>query len=344
VTSGELRGAELPLAHPPALPGTPSIDASYRSLIVSLPPGLRALGRSLPFKLGLTTSPEGGWGEFIGLHPNRELPVYAAESNVPGGAKLSLDAGELQRFVRAHHLGACAWLVRDRLADGQVAADDQLVELSRWLGERWRDAIVEATGDAALCDRLIGEAVARWRAGTAAEHRVLAAGKVNPTRYAALVRDKLGWIAVPSQALLLGRGGAARGEVFRQAHDLFLLSLQAVDDVIDRDEDRALRGSDFPSALGCSAGALLRAAPKLASRGAAAAARGGFSWFASWLEAFARAVDGWRLEGDVVVDELEAIGLAGEIEETIVDGAWKGGLGGELREDPPASPDAWPPA
>jgi hypothetical protein len=42
--------------------------------------------------------------------------------------------------------------------------------------------------------------------------------------------------------------------------------------------------------MGCSPGALVRAAPKLVRQAAAAAAAGGFSWFAAWLEAFARAI------------------------------------------------------
>jgi hypothetical protein len=139
--------------------------------------------------------------------------------------------------------------------------------------------------------------------------------------YAAIVREKLGWIAAPSQALLRMTREPRRLTPFQQAHDLYLIGLQAIDDMIDAEEDRALRGTDVPGALGCSAGALVRAAPMLVRRAAATASTGGFTWFANWLDAFAGAISSWRLAGDALGDELDAIGIAGEIEEAILSGA-----------------------
>jgi hypothetical protein len=265
----------------------------------------------------LTGRPEGGWGDFVGLHPNRELPLYAAQDLAAEGG-FCLPIADLHRFVRAHHVGGFTWLLRDRLADGQVAADDALLELGRRYTDGWRETLIAATENAAAVDTLIDDATVRWRLGTAAEHRALGAGTLDPRRYATLVRDKLAWISLPSRALLLTRGDPARVKSFADAHDLFLLGLQTVDDVIDRDEDRAHRGCDVPAALGCSAGALLRTAPKLVARSAALAAAAGFTWIASWLEAFGHAIRAWRLDGDMMMDEIEAIGLAGEIEETVL--------------------------
>jgi hypothetical protein len=135
-----------------------------------------------------------------------------------------------------------------------------------------------------------------------------------------VVKEKLSWIAVPSQALLMKRGTARRVTAFLRAHDLFMLGLQAIDDVIDINQDKALHGGDVPTALGCSAGALMRVAPKLVQRAAEVAAEGRFGWFARWLEAFAQAIAGWRLAGDALVDELDAIGIAGEVEEEVLGG------------------------
>jgi hypothetical protein len=307
--------------HPPAVPGVPSIDDSYAWLTSALPARLAETARTLPAKLGLTKAKEGGWDDFIGLHPNRELPLYAAQDvEVAGG--LALPLPELHRFVRAHHVGGFAWLLRDRIADGQIAADDQLKELARRYTQGWQDALAEATGDAALTEALVTGSTARWRRGTAAEQGSPGSGSLTPVAYTAIVRDKLAWIGAPSHALLISRGGAGRLRAFRDAHDLFLLGLQAVDDVIDRDEDRARRGSDTPTWLGCSPGALLRVAPKLVTRAAVRAAAGGFSWIAAWLEAFGRAISGWRVDGDPLQDDIDAIGIAGEIEEAVVsDGA-----------------------
>jgi hypothetical protein len=324
VTSGELEAAVRAAAHPPPLPGTPSIDGSYRALVASLPGRLQATARVLPWRLGLTAREDGGWDEFVALHPNRELPVYAAEAPAGEGG-LRLDPDGLGRFVSAHHAGGFAWLLRDRLADGQVTADEELLELVRRYGAHWRAALTGATGDGPLVDELSEDAIVRWRCATALERRAWAPGELTPEAWATGVRDKLAWIGVPARALLIsGSDGEAearsRERAFRCAHDLFLLALQAIDDVIDRDEDRRLRGTDGPTSLGCSPGALLRVAPKLAGLGAAVADAAGFSWFGSWLGTFTHAIRCWRLEGDAVEDELGAIGIAGQIEEVVLDG------------------------
>jgi hypothetical protein len=305
-------------AHAPSLPGAPGFDETYRWLVDGLPVRLREPAERLPWKLGLTRSPDGRWSDFVRLHPNRELPLYAAQA--PDG-ELGLTAVDLSHFLRAHHLGAFAWLVRDRLEDGQVETDDHLLELAEVFDQRWREAIIDGTGDAALAGTLFRRATARWQRGTRAEKSVLAAGSMRAPIYAAIVQEKLGWIGAPSQALLQASGDPRRLTPFLHAHDLFLLGLQAIDDVIDMNQDRALRGSDVPSALHCSAGALVRVAPKLVRRAAATAAVGGFTWFATWLDAFAGAISSWRLAGDALNDELDAIGIAGEIEDAVLRGA-----------------------
>jgi hypothetical protein len=326
VTPGDLAAAGPPLprsvpswsAHPPPLPGAPGFDETYRWLVDGLPKRLRQPAERLPWRLGLTQSPDGRWGDFVRLHPNRALPLYAAQG---ADGALGLTADELTHYLRAHHLGAFAWLVRDRLEDGQVEGDDHLLELAEIFEQRWREAIVDGTGDVRLAEALFHRATTRWQRGTRAERKVLAAGSMRAPIYAAIVREKLSWIGAPSQALLQADGDPRRATAFVHAHDLYLVGLQAIDDVIDMDQDRALRGADVPSALHCSAGALVRTAPKLVQRAAATAAAGGFTWFGTWLDAFAGAISSWRLAGDALNDELASIGIAGEIEETLLHGA-----------------------
>jgi hypothetical protein len=307
-----------PAAHPPPLPDAPGFDETYRWLVDRLPVRLRQPAERLPWRLGLTRSPDRPWSDFVRLHPNRELPLYAAQAR---DGQLGLTAVELGPFLRAHHLGAFAWLVRDRLEDGQVEAEDHFVELAEVFEQCWREAIIDGTGKVVLAETLFRRAALRWQRGTRAEREVLASGSMRAPIYAAIVREKLGWIGAPSQALLQVKGGRIRLTSFLHAHDLYLVGLQALDDVIDAEEDRALRGTDVATALGCSRGALLRVAPMLVRRAAATAAAGGFSWFATWLDAFAGAISSWRLAGDAVGDELDAIGIAGEIEDAIVHGA-----------------------
>ena len=232
---------------------------------MALPARLREPAERLPWTLGLTSSPDGGWGDFVRLHPNRDLPVYAAQARDGG---YCLGPEDLARYVRAHHFGGFTWLLRDRMKDGQVAPDEVLRELSEIFGRRWRDAIADATGEEPLTDLLCRRSTALWRRGTGAERTALAAGSVPVTQYTSLVREKLSWIAVPSQALLLVDGDSDRLESFLAAYDLFLLGLQAIDDVSDREQDRALHGCDVADRARLLAG-------RAAAYGAEAGAAGG---------------------------------------------------------------------
>src|SRR5262245_3418440 len=167
-------------AHPPPLPGVPEFDETYRWLVDGLPARLRHPAERLPWRLGLTQSPDRPWSDFVRLHPNRELPLYAAQA--PGGA-LALSTVDLGHFLRAHHLGAFAWLVRDRLADGQVGGGSaetghHLIELAEIFEQRWREEIVDGTGHAVLAETLFRRATLRWQRGTRAEQSVLAAGSM----------------------------------------------------------------------------------------------------------------------------------------------------------------------
>jgi hypothetical protein len=226
-----------PAAHPPPLAGVSGFDETYRWLVDGLPTGLREPAERLPWRLGLTKSPDRPWSDFVRLHPNRELPLYAAQA-ADGG--LGLSAGELGPFLRAHHLGAFAWLVRDRLEDGQVEPGDHFDELADLFEQRWREAIVDGTGHAVLAETLFRRATIRWQRGTRAEQSVLRAGSLRAPIYAAIVREKLGWIGAPSQALLQVSSDPSRLRPFVRAHDLYLVGLQTLDDAIDAEEDRAL--------------------------------------------------------------------------------------------------------
>ena len=129
----------------------PTVDGSYRVLVGGLPEALHATAERLPWRLGLTQSPDGGWGDFVGLHPNRDLPIYAAQA---ADAGLVPTRSELRRFLRAHHFGGFCWLLRDRIEDGQVDADPRLLELAEVFEANWREALAQAMGDGTLAEAL----------------------------------------------------------------------------------------------------------------------------------------------------------------------------------------------
>jgi len=290
-----------------------SIDGTFLDLTASLPESVQPVLSGLPHRLGLTSSTEGQFGDFVRLHPNRELPIYAAEdSSSLDGEQMSPD--RVASFQRAHHLAAFYWLVRDRVADGQVTTDDKLAQACELLRQRWIETLTAATEDPGVAQYLIEEVTLDWERGVRDEKQSLRRGVTTPGVHGRMVVDKLRWISSASVALLLDRGQLERAQLFRRAYDLFVLALQCIDDVNDQKEDEALYGSSVPAALGCSSGTLMRAAPKLAARAAAVAAEGGFGRFATWLGVFARALGTWRPEGNPIADELGAIALAGELD------------------------------
>ena len=302
----------VPAAAPLAMPSV-SFDGTFRELTSSLPESVRPVLSGLPHRLGLTLEAEGQFGDFVTLHPNRELPIYAAEdASSLDGEEMSPD--RVACFQRAHHLAAFYWLVRDRLADGQVTADHKLAQAGEFLHQRWVEALTSATEDTGVAHYLIEEVTIDWERGVSVEKAVLRRGVTTPSVHGRMVVDKLRWISSASVALLIDRGQLERAQLFRRAYDLFVLALQCIDDVNDQKEDQALYGSSVPAALGCSSGTLMRAAPKLAARAAAVAAEGGFGRFATWLGVFARALSTWRPEGNAIADELGAIALAGELD------------------------------
>lgn len=292
-----------------------SIDDTFRELTSSLPESVRPVLSGLPHRLGLTSSETGQFGDFVRLHPNRELPLYAAEEmSGLGDVACEISPDRVACFQRAHHLAAFYWLVRDRLADGQVAVDDTLAQARELLRRRWIETLTAATEDPGVAHYLIEEVTLDWERGVRDEKEALRRGVTTPGMHGRMVTDKLRWISSASVALLIDRGELERAVLFRRAYDLFVLSLQCIDDVNDQKEDEALYGSSVPAALGCSGGTLMRAAPKLAARAAAVAGDGGFDRFATWLGAFARALGTWRPEGNPIADELGAIALAGELD------------------------------
>lgn len=310
MTGGEIAALPWPAAAPEPLP---SMNQSFRQLVAALPRAARPLARRLPHRLGLTAARDGQFEDFVTFEPNRNLPDFAVAGVAGVTGAVSPDSELLRRFRRAHHYGAFFWLVRDRLADDQTAPDRELEQLGDLLFQHWALAMEEAARDVELARAVIGDATARWRVGTADEKRALRDRTITPAYHAATVTRKLDWITSAARMLLAAAGEPERARLFQRAYDCFLLGLQCIDDVSDEAEDRTLRGCSVPEALGCSPGALLRAAPKLVSRAAGLASEGGFARLAAWMSTFSRAIEAWRLEGDPVAHEMEAIALIGQM-------------------------------
>ena len=305
--------------HPPAVPGVPSLEDSYSWLTASLPSRLAETARALPKRLGLGTAAEGGWTDFVGLHPNRELPLYAAQEIDEDTGGLCLSPAELHRFVRAHHVGGFAWLLRDRLADGQVPADEQLMELARRYTEGWRDALAEATGDAGLDGGGDGRRDGPLAPGhrRRAERRQSRDAEPGRLRRHGSGQAGLGGHAVTGPAALVWRGyplarlpGGARSLSAWACKPSTMSSIAKRTVPVEAPTFR--RGSDARPVHCFGSPPNWWRAPPSGPR------RAGFSWIGGWLETFAHAIVAWRIDGDAVRDEMEAIGLASELEAAVL--------------------------
>ena len=201
-----------PPVHPPALPDAPALEASYRSLVNSLPARAARAGGAAAVDAGADVVARRRLGRLRAPAPQPR----AADVRRAGARRRLLRQPRGSRALRARaplrrlHLAAAR-----SHAGRQVAPDEVLHELSELFGRRWRDAIADATGEEPLTDLLCRRSTALWRRGT------------TPGADSCWRRDRCGcpstrrWCArswagsaVPSQALLLVDGDSDRLESF----------------------------------------------------------------------------------------------------------------------------------
>lgn len=255
-----------------------TVDASYSEWLeaASTPRELRVIAGELPFRLGLTKTADGRWGDFIRLDPDRDLPLYATR---PGMAEASLNL-----FLRAHHIGGFYGVLRDRLLDGQVEPSAGLTTIGRALLRAWVDALAAAIGKREVAKAAIVQVLKRARIGAKME-RDMRLGRSHFSRYALSTHLKLDWITLAARMQLDMFGDHAGARAFTRAFHRVLLALQCRDDVDDAVEDRRLHGISMADALGISENVLFRTSVHLFRDAARLARLAGFSELAAWSTA-----------------------------------------------------------
>ncbi|RKH43797.1 hypothetical protein [Corallococcus sicarius] len=283
-------------------------DLEYAVTLDALPTDLQPFAKELPFHLGLTAHPEGGWEDYSALAPFQRLPAYAAERSGPALAP------EFQaRYLRAHHRGGFFGLLIDRLEDGQVPVRPEWPRLRQALFDQWLQSLTEATGNEALATQALHAAIEDWIDAVATERALRTRRRLSVAQYARLVSQKVSWLGTSAFCLLLAHGDPARLPVFRRAFDLLLLSSQCLDDALDADEDTRLHGIGFPEALGHPPRGLLRTAPGVARLGATLAREGGFHELGTWLAERARTLDESQSGKSSLQAEMSALALVAAV-------------------------------
>lgn len=257
--------------------GDEPLDRTFAALAERAPAGLRDAALALPYRLGLTHRPHGGWGDFASLPPVCDLPLFALDD----ASRVGDDA--LGRFRFAHRVGGFHGLLVDRVSDGQAEPDVTLRALRAWLRRERVHALAEALGDPVAAERLVVTGERAFRSAAARERGARRERRLDAHEYVLIVVDKTRWIALPTLAMLR-RHAPERAMLFEPAFRLFMLALQAFDDGMDTREDEALFGVTVPAMLGSRPDVLRNVARLVTHRTTAELARTGFLRFAAWSE------------------------------------------------------------
>jgi len=262
-----------------------TLDRSFDVVIGDVSSYERELLRSLPRRIGISTAATGGWDEYSKLAPMRSLPEFARE------ACESLDDERVDAFVLAHRAAGFAGLVIDRIVDGQVAGDEQLLYAARFLIDRWIELLIEATElPRETISRSVSQSLERFNAGTEEERRCLEKGIDNGRDYAMFVADKTGWLALSAQWMLALHADEAGQSAFEHCFESLVFALQLADDGLDADEDEAIRGRSIPDCLGVDRATLLVASERILRETETAASVAGLDRLAEFARGHADAL------------------------------------------------------
>lgn len=289
--------------------GDEPLDATFEELIGRAPAHLRDAARALPYRLGITHRPSGGWGDFAKIEPICDLPLFALESVAP-----SVSDESVGRYRLAHRVGGFHGLLVDRVADGQARLDPELRALRTWLRAERVAALGLATGAPFVAERLVAQAERSFRAGTAIERRARAARRMDALEYRRMVEAKTRWLAVPTLAMLGHYASAESAAPFAAGYERFMLALQLLDDAVDTNEDRALFGVTMPELLGVTPDVLRHASRLVTAEARDALAASSFSRFASWCDERLQEL----ASGASLLSALGAAALAGRLDRPAV--------------------------
>jgi hypothetical protein len=234
--SSEARGSE-PSGESEACAQRTTPDETWRALLERRAVERRNLTRVLPYRIGITPRPDGGWGDYVREPVMFDLPAMLAD-------ELDTRAFDASKWTRAHHCAGFFGLVADRVADQQVFEDAALRDDRAWLFEQWRSTLAEACGDQREAERRIDDERAIWRTAVEEERRWTAGSVVDANAYSTVVRGKCAFLWITS-AMMLEHNGVALARIaqVRESFERVMIALQCCDDARDNDEDRELKGA-----------------------------------------------------------------------------------------------------
>jgi hypothetical protein len=212
-------------------------DRLYASLCNNLPESLRAVAFELPFRLKLAPAPDVPWSRVF----KHELTLGAPE--VLWAATPGFDAALLEAAVLAHMLAVIEAFGTDRVEDGQVAADADLLAVLEQLRSA-RDRAFHALGGDVAVD-LVQRAGRTTLCAIARERTLLAAAApVGFDVYRSVSAEKQAIGLAASLAFGIASGlSSQRLDLIGELLLGVCLGLQHYDDVLDWEDDAERGGA-----------------------------------------------------------------------------------------------------
>ena len=189
------RGREGTSAHP--------VADSFDQVRTSLLPRLRPVASTLPYRIGISMRPDGGWEDFSQLEVLYDMPVVV-------GRGLGFESSKVAEFRAAHHRAGFYGLVADRIADGQVAEDVALRAVRAGLKRAWEDSLGAALDDAERSRRAVAQAMSSWRKGLRDESSAMMRRSMSGHAYAGNIRRKVRWLQTTTLLMLEHAGERER--------------------------------------------------------------------------------------------------------------------------------------
>lgn len=254
------------------------LPETYKKIIAQLPGHLKEEATTLPFRIGISKNPTGGWEDYLSLKFLYDLPYYIAQD-------YALNQPEIETIRLANLAGCLHCLCLDKLADNQAQSDSKMDTIIDGLKTVWIKNLRIVSNNDPSVNSLIDSALRKWKKGVCWEKRVLSQKKmISLPRYKYIIRLKSRWIAVASIWTLKWSKNIHVIAEFLKCFDFILYGLQYRDDALDHLEDRFIYGSSYPDILGQTPAALVGAARMLLLKAAKIAQINNFTSLSQEIE------------------------------------------------------------
>lgn len=272
---------------------------SYARVVESTEPNFQTVLCNLPYAIGITDNPSGGWEDFTKQRMIYDMPLIIAENAL---IKSSISEQLLDNFNYAHHCAGFFGLTTDLLVDGQAKQIPFQGAVLKHLKDAWYVSLSDGLGDSSKAQIEINKMVKLWATGIRQEKKTFRKGKLLPGEYVQIIRNKTRWLSLASLCMIELSDHPSLKTDFIRCFDLMFCGMQCRDDALDALEDKTNRGNCYPDCLSITCGALFRVGIILLQQCVDLARSSGFNEFAQYLSDYKESAFLYPPEGNGLLD------------------------------------------